>query len=436
MYKKYSLYILSLVLIVLSIGFFKPVSVLGETYSSTNFNVFHPVINTGAGTSSSSSFGVGQSIGQSVIGKSSSSNFQVWSGFQYYSGGALTFTLLGTSSTTETGAVVLVWSPPVTSSPIIGYDVGVGTIPFSYTYQDVGNVTSFTKNGLTNGVTYYFIVKAKTTGGVPLAYSNQISVIPTGTTSSGSGGGSSGGGGYAVSGGNVEISGMAYPNTKVTLLKDGAVISTTIADPGAVFHMNVSSLPAGYYNFGVYAEDTKDFKSPTYNFPVTVSNAITVYIDNVFLAPTIGVSNTEVKQGDPIGIFGTTIPNAEVTLHVHSAKDFIQKIIAKSTGLWFKQFDTSLLEVGDHITFSRASLDDHITDQSNTVGFKVGDVTVETPKDKRSDLNNDGRVNLSDFSILLYFWKKTSPLNPKADINKDGVVDNIDFSIMLYDWTG
>jgi hypothetical protein len=54
---------------------------------------------------------------------------------------------------------------------------------------------------------------------------------------------------------------------------------------------------------------------------------------------------------------------------------------------------------------------------------------------KLSDLNNDGKVNSVDFSILLAFWKTKGPFkNPKVDINKDGKVDSIDFSIMLYDW--
>lgn len=50
------------------------------------------------------------------------------------------------------------------------------------------------------------------------------------------------------------------------------------------------------------------------------------------------------------------------------------------------------------------------------------------------DINRDGRVDLVDFSILLYNWGM--PKNPQADFNEDGVVDLVDFSIMLYHWTG
>lgn len=56
--------------------------------------------------------------------------------------------------------------------------------------------------------------------------------------------------------------------------------------------------------------------------------------------------------------------------------------------------------------------------------------------DPHGDINKDGSINLSDFSILMYYWHDTPPANKCADINKDGTVDLADFSIMLYWWTG
>ena len=51
----------------------------------------------------------------------------------------------------------------------------------------------------------------------------------------------------------------------------------------------------------------------------------------------------------------------------------------------------------------------------------------------RADLNKDGKVNLIDFSILLFNWKGSDDV---ADINQDGTVNLTDFSIMLSAWTG
>ncbi len=405
--------------------------------TSSNFNILSPILNAGGGNTTSTNFGLGQSIGQSVIGTSTSSNFHVLSGFQYYTQ-PVQFTLLGTSVATSTGTVSLQWTTPVVRNglPIVGYKLGVGTTPYSLTFQDVGANTSFVKTGLTNNVQYFFMVKAVTTGDAPLGFSNTVSVTPTGTTVTSGGGGGGGGGGGSTDSGGVAVSGMAYPNTKVTLLKDGAIVSTVVADPGAGFRMTVSSLAPGTYIFGVYTQDANGLKSPTYTFPVTITKSVTVTVDNIFLAPTIGVDSSEVKQGDPIGIFGTTAPNATVTLHVHSSTDFTNIIAASSVGRWFKQFDTSVLELGDHVTYSRSAQNDQVTDQSNTVAFVVGDQTLKNTNKNRSDLNNDGSVNIIDFSMLLYYWNRTPPVTSKADINKSGIVDIIDLSIMLYDWTG
>jgi len=47
------------------------------------------------------------------------------------------------------------------------------------------------------------------------------------------------------------------------------------------------------------------------------------------------------------------------------------------------------------------------------------------------DINNDGFVDLTDFSILLFYWQTS---NPTADLNNDGIVNLTDFSIMLFHW--
>lgn len=60
--------------------------------------------------------------------------------------------------------------------------------------------------------------------------------------------------------------------------------------------------------------------------------------------------------------------------------------------------------------------------------------TIGSGKKRPADFSQDGRVDLIDFSILLYNWGK--PKNKSIDLNTDGKVDLIDFSILLYFWTG
>lgn len=51
------------------------------------------------------------------------------------------------------------------------------------------------------------------------------------------------------------------------------------------------------------------------------------------------------------------------------------------------------------------------------------------------DLNSDGKVTLSDFSVLAYWYKRLRP-PAQADLNNDGLVDITDFSILAHYWTG
>ena len=153
----------------------------------------------------------------------------------------------------------------------------------------------------------------------------------------------------------------------------------------------------------------------------------------------MGISHSIIKQGDTLNLFGFAPPAASVSVFVNSPQQYMEKVTAAASGAWFKAFNTAVLDIGGHSSRSQASKDNLLSPYSNTIEFQVGDTSVEAPpagQCKRSDLNCDQRVNLTDFSILLFFWNKTNPSNARADINNSGRVDLTDFSILLYDWTG
>lgn len=51
-----------------------------------------------------------------------------------------------------------------------------------------------------------------------------------------------------------------------------------------------------------------------------------------------------------------------------------------------------------------------------------------------SDFNKDGKVNIIDLSILLFWFGKTSPEIASYDLNKDSKIDIVDVSILFYHW--
>lgn len=88
------------------------------------------------------------------------------------------------SPTTTSNAATLAWDPPATATTLSGYRLYYGTAPGAYLQPygqgiSVGNVTTYTLMGLSNGTRYYFAVTAFDQSGNESAYSNEaIKDIP------------------------------------------------------------------------------------------------------------------------------------------------------------------------------------------------------------------------------------------------------------------
>ncbi len=264
------------------------------------------------------------------------------------------------------------------------------------------------------------------------------------TTSSGGGGG---GGGYItpqIPDTNVIFTGRAYPLSRVNILKDGQVILTTISGPDSNFTATISGLSTGNYTFAVYGEDKNNIRSSLFIFPISITSGVTTKIGGIFVPPTIGVDKREVKKGDNIAIFGQSAPGSEITININSEEEFFIKKIADANGSYLLNFDTSILEIGQHHTKSKASLNEEISSSSNILGFFVGEknVLAKPPTESliKGDLNNDKHINLVDFSIAAYWYKrsisKAFGIVEAERLNSDGKIDLIDFSIMAFYWTG
>ncbi len=261
--------------------------------------------------------------------------------------------------------------------------------------------------------------------------------MPTPTQQSSGGGGGGGGSYFAAPETKVVFSGRAYPKSAVTILKDAQIAATTITDNNANFQVSVSGLSAGNYIFSVYSEDDKGNRSSLLTFPVSVTSGTSAQVGGIFIAPTITVDKSEVKRGENIAIFGQSAPKAEVTIAVNSDNDFFGKTVADANGSYLYNFDTAQVDAGQHFTKSKVALDGAISSFSKTISFIVGSKTVIAKPNQvlKGDLNGDKRVNLVDFSISAYWYKRANP-PVSADLNGDGKVDLIDFSIMAFYWTG
>lgn len=245
--------------------------------------------------------------------------------------------------------------------------------------------------------------------------------------------------GYAET--KVIFQGRAYPLSKVTVLKDGQLAISSIAGPDAKFDITLSGLSGGSYTFSVFGEDSAQRKSTPFTFQSILALGTATTISGIFLSPTIDVDKAEVRKGENIAIFGQSQPNSNITISVNSNNELFLQTDADSIGAYLYNLDTTVLDLGQHETKSKSALNGELSDFSYSVGFIVGDKTIDR-KDfcGRADLNCDGAVNLIDFSIAA-FWYKRSFNASFAQIemellNGDGVINLVDFSIMAFYWTG
>jgi len=419
-----------------------PIAIQAQEYNSTSFKVLDPVI-APSGYSTSAGFKLWSTIAELATGTSTSALYKLGSGF-------LRFPLASSpavSATAGDASVSLSWtaSSGVSGWTTSGYSIGQSTVSGGpYTYTAVGNVLTSNRTGLTNSTTYYFVVIAKDVFGNHIATSTQISATPVATTPGGSsgGGGGGGGGGGSVSTGDsdtgVLLTGRAYPLSKVVVLRDGKIVLNTIAGPDSMFSAKLSGLSSGNYTFGVYGEDKNQIKSNLFTFPIFITSGVVTKIGGIFISPTIAVDKSEVKKGDNIVIFGQSVPVSNVVVNVNSEEEhFVTKTTDKD-GIYLLNFDTSVLELGQHHTRSKTVLPNEISEFSTTLGFVVGNKNVPVDVKKcsiKGDLNGDCRVNLVDFSIAAFWYMKPNVVT-NADINNDKRVDLVDFSIMAFNWTG
>lgn len=259
-----------------------------------------------------------------------------------------------------------------------------------------------------------------------------------GNTSGSSGGG--GGGSSAPQGDtNVSINGKAYPNTTVNILEDGDVIGTVRANQNADFQFTTKANP-GTVTLGFWANDAAGTRSTIFNTTFDVTQGAVTTVNGIYLPPTVKLDAISIPKTGQLTISGQTIPNAIVDIAVDNTK-ILDTATADAGGRWTYVLSGARAGDGSHTVKAKFEIAEGAngarreSSYSSVVGFGVGAGTAVVAGS--SDLNKDGKVNLIDFSILIFWWGTPGgSSNPPADINNNGKVGLEDFSILLFNWTG
>jgi cysteine-rich repeat protein len=259
----------------------------------------------------------------------------------------------------------------------------------------------------------------------------------------GGGGGGSGGGGSGSGGRDTElgdtqvtIQGRAFPNATVRILVDGDQVGTVRTNARGEFLFNTATEP-GTTSFGFWAEDSSGTRSLTVNTTFDVTQGAITNLSGILIPPTIRTQTPRVNPGAPVTLAGQTMPNVSVEIRIEpGARTFTTT--ADSFGNWSFVLDTGSLAANEYTVKPRFVSGTGQLKTESPYGTALSlFVGVEGRATSNADLNRDGRVNLIDFSILVFWWGTAGgSSNPPADINQNARVGLEDFSILLFNWTG
>lgn len=295
-------------------------------------------------------------------------------------------------------------------------------------------------------------------GGQTGASNGQAPILGGSSGTGGSGGGGGGGSGgvtgptagggfentdapYRSGDGRVTISGYTSPRTDLVVLVDGREAQRQKSDNQGKYEVILDEIARGVYTFGIYALDPAQNKSSTFSTSFTVSGARTSALSNINIAPTLKVSPDPVNPGAVLTVTGYSLPNANITLENEKdgSSSGKQQLTATtdSSGSFSVAIETNNFSNGTYKVRAKAEQTQGLikTNYSAYTFYGVGQAAVRPTS---ADLNRDGKVNLVDFSILLFWWGTPNggTSDPSADINGDTKVNLVDFSILLFNWTG
>ncbi len=232
-----------------------------------------------------------------------------------------------------------------------------------------------------------------------------------------------------VQNGGVQFVGEASPGALVTFERNGVVIGTQTAGADSSFDNTFTNQSQGLATYSIHATDVSGRVSATVSNDVTILPAYTTTLSGYLLPTTFQIIKNPIKRPQIQSIVGTTRQDSTVTTFWSGAKysdSFATTSPSDSIGNW-QTSPSGTLHLGTYTA-------------SSVVQNPSANQSPQTPPASftvvlSADLNNDNRVNLTDFSILMFFYLQSN-INKPADINDDTKTNLTDLSIMLFYWTG
>lgn len=317
----------------------------------------------------------------------------------------------------------------------------------TFSSANAGKLFFTTVTGHTNNTTYNYYVRCIDTEGTAntddYAITFTLDVDPVSDTSIDTGSGSSGssssgafpGGSNTLFLADFDFSGLAPAGSTVTILKDGVIASTVLADTTGLFKTTINRLERGIYTFGAYARDSGGRTTTSYTTTLLLEGGTNNKISDILLSPTLASLATNPALGEDLSLVGESAPGTTVRVIVsQKVASLLSQVSATSAsttgGLWRETVPGARIAKGSFVIQARGEMDDKVSHLSPPLILGLGG---EASSKASPDINGDGKVNLIDFSIMLSAWLSD---DFASDLSGDGTVNLADFSILLFNWTG
>ncbi|MDZ4286091.1 MAG: MBG domain-containing protein [Candidatus Sungbacteria bacterium] len=238
----------------------------------------------------------------------------------------------------------------------------------------------------------------------------------------------------AVSPTRVEFSGQAYPKSKLQVFFKSEVNGLYYVIPEAIYNItddgaftiSYTALLGGDYIFGLQAEDRGGRKTGIRPFTVNLTSQNELVATDLFLAPTISFARNTVRKGDVLKVIGYGAANTTIEFEV-DGQLLASTAQAGSDGLYQKLITTADYSLGDHTIRVRQKSKNTTSGFSYKKTFAVSQLFFPV-----TDLNSDGKIDISDWSIFLSKYNSKDPaVREQLDLNDDGKVDISDFSLFI-----
>jgi len=241
----------------------------------------------------------------------------------------------------------------------------------------------------------------------------------------------------------VELKGIAYSYTVINILRDAQLIGEAKADSNGLFSFTDSGLAGGDYNYAILAIDSESRKSMLAYFMLSVAPRSVSSVTGIIVPPTVSANKNQLQPGEILEVSGQAAPDAVVTIKILPS-GIVRQMLVQNDGRYFARIETAGLPAGLY----KILVNEKLKEGGESVFSDIEKFGIGMPYEKRKfeipgigsdyqpDYNRDGRVNIIDVSIMLYWFKKSVPAGFFLDLNGDGKVDIADFSVLAYYWTG